>query len=139
MKNISIEELQFFIADVLEKDEFFRRWSRYELEYPEQIKGDDYTVGVAVGVSRARHALEKYLSIDHTDIIDSILKEAGIKEPYMDGDQFCILLGSDLQSGICGFGKTKKEALIDFLQAVRLCFNKSISSSRWKPIEEQMR
>ncbi len=138
MKKISIEELQFFITDVLENDEFCRRWPRYELEHPEHIEGDAYSIGVAVGVSRARYALEKYLSIDHTGIIDSILKEAGIKKPYMDGNQFCILLGGDLQSGICGFGKTKKEALIDFLQAVRLCFNKSIEFSHWKPSEEQM-
>lgn len=139
MKNISIEELQFFIADKLEKDEFCRRWSNYELEHPEHIKGDAYSIGVAVGVSRARYALEKYLSIDHTGIIDSILKEAGIKEPYMDGNQFCILLGGDLQSGICGFGKTKKEALIDFLQATRIYFSKSIEPSHWKPSEEQMK
>lgn len=140
MKKIDIEELQFFIADVLEKDEFYRRWPRYELEHPEHIEGDAYSIGVAVGVSRARYALERYLSVSHTGVIDSILKEAGIKKPYVDGNQFCILLGEDLQSGICGFGKTKKEALIDFLKATHLYFNKvkSIESSHWKPSEEQM-
>lgn len=138
MKKIDIEELQFFIADVLEKDEFYRRWPRYELEHPEHIEGDAYSIGVAVGVSRARYALENFLSVSHTGVIDSILKEAGIKKPYMDGNQFCILIGEDLQSGICGFGKTKKEALIDFLKATRLYFNKSIESSHWKPSEEQM-
>lgn len=122
MKKIDIEELQFFIAEVLEKDEFYRRWPRYELEHPEHIEGDAYSIGVAVGVSRARYALEKFLSIDHTGIIDSILKEAGIKKSYKDGNQFCILLGEDLQSGICGFGKTKQEALVDFLRAVRRYF-----------------
>lgn len=135
MEKIDIEELQFFIADELEKDEFCRRWPRYELEHPEHIEGDAYSIGVAVGVSRARYALEKFLSVSHTGVIDSILKEAGIKKPYMDGNQFCILLGEDLQSGICGFGKTKKEALIDFLKAVRLRYNQP----HWKPSEKQMK
>lgn len=140
MKKIDIEELQFFIAETLEKDEFVRRHEDYELKHPSDCDKDAYSLGVAVGVSRARYALEKFLYIDHTGIIDSILKEAGIKKPYMDGNQFCILLGEDLQSGICGFGKTKKEALIDFLKATHLYFNKvkSIESSHWKPSEEQM-
>ena len=37
----------------------------------------------------------------------------GIK-PYKDGNQWCYLYGDDIQSGICGFGDTIKEAAEDF-------------------------
>ena len=33
---------------------------------------------------------------------------------YIDGDQWCALLGEDLQSGIAGFGNTELEALAEF-------------------------
>lgn len=32
----------------------------------------------------------------------------------VDGNQFCFLLGDNLQSGIAGFGSTPAEAMIDF-------------------------
>lgn len=35
---------------------------------------------------------------------------------YLDGNRWCVLLGSDLQSGIAGFGKTPNEAMADFGQ-----------------------
>ncbi|MCH8821317.1 hypothetical protein IID23_02215 [Patescibacteria group bacterium] len=31
-----------------------------------------------------------------------------------DGNQWCVLLGDDIQSGICGFGETPKKAIWDF-------------------------
>ena len=31
---------------------------------------------------------------------------------YKDGDQWCALIGDNLQSGICGFGDTKSEAVM---------------------------
>lgn len=32
----------------------------------------------------------------------------------IDGDQYCVLYGEDLQSGICGFGETVYKAILDF-------------------------
>lgn len=31
-----------------------------------------------------------------------------------DGGQWCAILGDDLQSGVCGFGDSPAEAMIDF-------------------------
>lgn len=36
---------------------------------------------------------------------------------YPDGDQWCVLLGEDLMTGICGFGPTPDEAAKAFDQA----------------------
>ena len=33
---------------------------------------------------------------------------------YKDGDQWCVLLGKDIQVGICGFGDTPYKAILDF-------------------------
>ena len=37
----------------------------------------------------------------------------GLK-PYLDGDNYCVLLGADIQSGVCGFGRTPDEAMQNF-------------------------
>lgn len=34
--------------------------------------------------------------------------------PYKDGDQWCVLYGDDLQSGICGFGASPSQAMLAF-------------------------
>lgn len=34
--------------------------------------------------------------------------------PYKDGDKWCVLLGKNLQEGICGFGDTPYKAILDF-------------------------
>ena len=39
--------------------------------------------------------------------------------PFQDGNQWCVLLGPDIQSGICGFGDTPLEAIHDFERAMR--------------------
>jgi hypothetical protein len=36
---------------------------------------------------------------------------------YEDGKQWCVLLGDDIQSGICGFGDTPRKALWAFNKA----------------------
>lgn len=36
---------------------------------------------------------------------------------FRDGDQWCALLGEDLQIGVCGFGSTPAEAMQDFNRA----------------------
>jgi hypothetical protein len=45
---------------------------------------------------------------------EEVLIKAGLK-PYKDGDQWCILLGDNIQEGICGFGDTIDDALYAFL------------------------
>ena len=34
--------------------------------------------------------------------------------PFKDGDQWCYLLGKNIQEGVCGFGKTPYEAAQNF-------------------------
>jgi len=36
---------------------------------------------------------------------------------FVDGNQWCALLGTDLQSGVCGFGKSPQDAIHAFNQA----------------------
>lgn len=36
--------------------------------------------------------------------------------PYKDGNQWCVLLGEDIQEGICGFGDSPINAIFDFQQ-----------------------
>ncbi len=38
--------------------------------------------------------------------------------PFRDGDQWCIMLGANVQEGVCGFGKTPEEAMWDFDKAM---------------------
>jgi hypothetical protein len=45
---------------------------------------------------------------------EEVLIKAGLK-PYKDGNQWCILLGDNIQEGICGFGDTIDDALYAFL------------------------
>jgi hypothetical protein len=33
---------------------------------------------------------------------------------YKDGDQWCVLYGEDIQSGVCGFGDTPSQAMFEF-------------------------
>lgn len=46
---------------------------------------------------------------------EDVLIKAGLK-PYKDGDQWCVLLGDNIQEGICGFGNTIEDALYAFLK-----------------------
>ena len=50
--------------------------------------------------------------------IESVLVRAGIK-PYKDGNQWCILMGYNIQEGICGFGDTIDEAFYEFLMEIQ--------------------
>ena len=38
--------------------------------------------------------------------------------PLLDGDQYCVLWGADIQSGVAGFGSTPIEAMRSFDQAM---------------------
>lgn len=37
---------------------------------------------------------------------------------YIDGNQWCVLLGENIQEGICGFGGSLKKAIWEFSKAV---------------------
>lgn len=49
---------------------------------------------------------------------EEILIKAGLK-PFKDGNQWCILVGDNIQEGVCGFGDTIEDALYEFLKDVR--------------------
>ena len=59
--------------------------------------------------------LEKYGEQKPT--AEEVLIKAGLK-PYKDGNQWCILVGNNIQEGICGFGDTIEDALYEFLKEV---------------------
>lgn len=66
---------------------------------------------------------EEYQEIDawlekqgeHKPTAEEVLIKAGLK-PYKDGNQWCVLLGDNIQEGICGFGNTIEDALYAFLK-----------------------
>ena len=57
----------------------------------------------------------KELQQEQPDIIEHICLCAGIPAPFMDGNQWSILKGDNIQVGVVGFGDTKEEALINFI------------------------
>lgn len=52
--------------------------------------------------------------------IDNICSKAGIDIPYLDGNQWCILKGDNIQAGVVGFGVTKEDALANFIKDVSI-------------------
>lgn len=58
------------------------------------------------------------LQQEQPQIIDHICSRAEIPVPYMDGDQWCILKGDNIQVGVVGFGDTKEDALVDFIKNI---------------------
>ena len=46
---------------------------------------------------------------------------------YIDGNQYCVLLGKDLQEGIAGFGDTIYKAILDFNQQFHLPIKKNLA------------
>lgn len=48
---------------------------------------------------------------------EEVLIKAGLK-PYKDGNQWCVLVGDNIQEGICGFGNTIEDALYQFLMEI---------------------
>ena len=48
-------------------------------------------------------------------VVTDVLIKAGLKT-YKDGNKWCILVGDNIQDGICGFGDTVEEALFEFLK-----------------------
>lgn len=60
------------------------------------------------------------ITCDIRDAIDrlAIYAVAYKLVPFRDGNQWCVLLGEDLQSGIAGFGDTPAKAMTDFERAM---------------------
>ena len=109
----------------------------------------DYSDGTglihaAYGVSRndAIAWLEKQGEQNH--IVEEVLTKAGLK-PYKDGNQWCILLGDNIQEGICGFGDTVEDALYAFLEELlkeysgKIDINLSEFDSRLNKLLQQFR
>lgn len=48
---------------------------------------------------------------------------------FQDGNQWCVLLGENIQEGICGFGPTPHEAVLDFDKQWRLPIEKGGSNA----------
>ncbi len=48
--------------------------------------------------------------------VERVFTEAGIKPAYKDGNSWCVLIGENIQEGICGFGETPKDAYVNFLK-----------------------
>ena len=55
---------------------------------------------------------------EQPEVIDHICSRAGIPAPFMDGNQWSILKGDDIQVGVVGFGDTKEDALVDFIKNI---------------------
>lgn len=55
---------------------------------------------------------------NHLEEALELVTEYNLK-PYRDGNAWCILLGKDIQSGICGFGDTLTKTYLDFLKAYK--------------------
>ena len=64
--------------------------------------------------------------------IDDICSKARISIPYLDGNQWCILKGDNIQSGVVGFGDTKEDALANFIKDVPI-------QQKWGKEDERIR
>lgn len=68
--------------------------------------------------------INNYHSIQHQETLNLIIGEQELLlvktyqlKPFKDGDEWCVLLGENLQEGIAGFGKSPYLAIIDFNKA----------------------
>ena len=79
----------------------------------------EYSDGVRFALEHFTFILDS-LQQEQPDIIDYICLCAGIPAPFMDGNQWCILKGDNIQVGVVGFGDTKEDALINFIKDIPL-------------------
>lgn len=61
---------------------------------------------------------EQLVLLAKDEVISQACEAAGMKKPYKDGNQWCILKGENIQEGICGFGDNIEDALVAFLKDV---------------------
>ena len=105
-------------------------WSTYEYLIPELADSEDEKVRkwIASYIHRGVFNEEEHpmalKAIEYLEkqkeqpiSITEVLARAGLK-PYKDGNKWCILIGDNIQEGICGFGDTIDEALYQFLLEV---------------------
>lgn len=70
------------------------------------------------------NSLNHYASIEHQERLNVLIGEQELQlvktynlVPFKNGDKWCILLGDNIQDGICGFGETPYKAILDFNNA----------------------
>lgn len=68
--------------------------------------------------------INNYQSIQHDEKLNLLIAEQELLlvktyqlAPFKDGNQWCVLLGSNIQEGICGFGETPYKAILNFNKA----------------------
>lgn len=67
------------------------------------------------------NAIDHRDTIEHQERLNTIIGEQELQLvktysliPYRDGNQWCVLLGENLQEGIAGFGTTPYKAVLSF-------------------------
>lgn len=67
------------------------------------------------------NSINHYQFLEHNEKMNAIVAESEMVYtktfgliPYRDGNQWCVLLGENIQEGICGFGDTAIGAILDF-------------------------
>lgn len=67
------------------------------------------------------NSINHYQSIEHHEKMNLLVSEQEflfVKTygliPFKDGNNWCVLLGDNIQVGICGFGETPLKAILDF-------------------------
>jgi len=65
--------------------------------------------------------INHYESIRHQEKLNLIIAKQELVfiesfklKPFKDGDMWCVLLGENIQEGICGFGETPLKAILNF-------------------------
>lgn len=67
------------------------------------------------------NSIDHYQSIQHQEKLNLLIGEQELLLaktynliPYKDGNQWCVLLGDNIQEGICGFGDIPLKAILNF-------------------------
>lgn len=70
-------------------------------------------------ISRVRDMVQQELCYSAAVVKEQMTRPSVLFRPdvYPDGDKWCALLGTDLQTGVCGFGDSPNEACIAFDKA----------------------
>lgn len=70
------------------------------------------------------NSIDHYQSIQHQEEMNLIIMQQELVLaktynliPFRDGDQWCVLLGKDIQSGVVGFGDSPSAAMLDFVRS----------------------
>ena len=69
--------------------------------------------------SNVWHILSSVIDFDNQPNQFGIdIGKLGYLSPYLDGKNWCVLHGDNIQSGVCGFGSTPKEATDNFISEI---------------------